>query len=529
MNNLEEAFAGLDMNDFPEATAEIKNNDKSITTGRTIVNMKSNQLFTGQFEKSDLDEFSATWQTFRDNPTMQLRELKNKFMQLSRAMIRNYHGEVCPIEVMLYTSNIAANLFVNKRLVADIADVVYLVYRENENFLSSIEHILKVWKWEQAITVCEIAVGKIGDVNLLRYIYDNFHYQEEVSYGCFCALMESKNEEFVPEILSMIHDLSGTHADKQIGNIFKKNFALNFPEDFARLNPERFRDSKIYVQKLIRDLVSPKSNNFAEKYRMASSGEEKKSVVGDALTRVIRDDDRSSSLYDALNVLRSASSENISEQLFKNLGLKGNFAQRPKEIVNAVICNYFGYVNYPQANRAFAELEPTSEHYAASRAALFYQGRLDSDELVENFLSETRPDQIRSYLACFWNLHERLPAVRASAVKYLSGNLSDEKLSAAITNYFQMIQRFPHLYDPQVGELIKTWFGYGTVFGNSRLRLQDQNTCLNIINNIIDSANYKKYEAFLYYVAEEAPDFKAAICNLARNILKKLRRSTIKA
>ena len=43
-----------------------------------------------------------------------------------------------------------------------------------------------------------------------------------MNYGCFCALIESKKEEFVVDILSMVRDLSGTDADKQIGNIFKK-------------------------------------------------------------------------------------------------------------------------------------------------------------------------------------------------------------------------------------------------------------------------------------------------------------------
>ena len=522
--------AGLNIEDFPEATAEIKRNDRDITGGRTIVNVRSNQLFTGQFEKTDLDEFCAVWQVFKDNPTMQPRDLKNRLMQLCRAMIRNYRGEVCPIEVMLYTSNIAANLFVNKRLVGEVADVVYAVYRENEDFLSSIEHILKVWEWEQAITVCEIAVGMIGDVELLRYIYERFHDEEDMRYGCFCALMASKNEEFVPEILNMIHDLSGTQQDKQIGNVFKKSFALNFPGDFARLNPEMFRDSKPYVQTLIRNLVNPNRNSLFDEYQRAFSGEVKSRVVSTALERVIRDDDRAYSLYDALNVLRLASTEAISERLFNHLGLSGNFAQKPKEIVNAVICNYFGYVNYAAANRAFVEVNPASEYYAAARAALFYQGKLESDALVKDFLSETRSDQIRAYLNCFWNLHEKLPAVRASAVQYLSGVLSDDKISTAITNYFQMIQCFPHIYDPQVGELIKTWFGYGTILRTApQIRLQDQTTCLNIINNVINQSNYKKYEDFLFYVAEESTDFKAAISNLARNILKKLRRTTIKA
>lgn len=523
--------AGLRVEDFPEATAEIRRNDREITGGRSIVNVKSNQLFTGQFEKADLDEFCAAWQIYKDNPTTQLRDLKNRLMQLSRAMIRNYRGEVCPIEVMLYTSNIAASQFVNKRLVHDIAEVVYNVYRLNEDFLRSIEHILRVWEWEQAITVCEIAVGLIGDVELLRYVYEKFHYEEPANYGCFCALIYSKREEFVPEILNMIHDLSGTHADKQIGNVFKKNFALNFPEDAARLDPERFRDSKPYVQMLIRNMLNPSRNNaLGEQYRDAFNGDDKKRIANAALERVIRDDDRTIGLRDAINVLRSASNEGISERLFTHLGLSGNFAQRPKEIVNAVICNYFGYVNYPPAYRAFTEVEPTSDYYAAARSALFFQGKIDSDALVRDFFTETRPDQIRAYLNCFWNLHEKLPAVRASAVSYLGSDLPDDKLSTAITNYFQLIQKFPHLYDPQFGELAKSWFGYGTIFRTPpRIRIQDQTTCLNIINSIINQSNYKKYEAFLYYVAVEGEDFKAAISNLARNILKKLRNSTIKA
>ena len=195
MNTMQEAFANYDSSQLPDAVAEIKKNDGQISGGRTIVNVKSNQLFTGQFEKSDLDEFVYIWNQYKRNTRM---PLKAHLMNQARAMIRNYHSEVCSIEVMLYTSNVAASMFVNKRLLADVAEVVYLIFKENESFMRSIEHILKVWWfWDQAINACEITVGKIAaertnddDTELLRYIYNNFHYQEEVNYGCFCALIE---------------------------------------------------------------------------------------------------------------------------------------------------------------------------------------------------------------------------------------------------------------------------------------------------------------------------------------------------
>lgn len=523
---LRDALSRLDLSHLPEAVATIQANDPDISGGRVIAHVKSNQLFTGQFEKSDLDAFTKIWTRYRRNPKM---PLKQELMQQSKAMIRNYRGEVCPIEVMLYTSNLAANMFINRKLLDDVADVVCSIVREKDGFLRSLKHILHVWKWEQTINVCEIAAGKLGDEELLRYIYDNFHYQEEVSYGCFCALMESRNELFVPDILSMVHDLTGTDADKQIGNKFKEKFGVHFPEYRKRLDGNMFRDAKPYAKDLVRRMLNPERNdNLAGQYKNATNQDEQKYLLHIATERVLHFDG-SGSPYDAINTLKLAANEAVSERLFRSLDLDGKPKQRSTRITTAVIANYFGSINYPPAIQAFSKVDPTHEYYAPIRMALFFQDKVSSDDVVGDFLAESRPDQIKMYLACFFNLGERLPPVRAATVRYLSTDLDDDRLSTAIMNYYQLIQKYRHLYDPQVGELIQGWFGYGTAFGTIQIRLQEQNTCLKIIQTIIDDFNYKKYENFLYFVAEEGMEFQPSVCNLAKTILQNLKSTTIKA
>ncbi|WP_299298997.1 hypothetical protein, partial [uncultured Fretibacterium sp.] len=90
---LRDALSRLDLSHLPEAVATIHANDPDISGGRVIAHVKSNQLFTGQFEKSDLEAFTKIWTRYRRNPKM---PLKQDLMQQSKAMIRNYRGEVCP-------------------------------------------------------------------------------------------------------------------------------------------------------------------------------------------------------------------------------------------------------------------------------------------------------------------------------------------------------------------------------------------------------------------------------------------------
>ena len=96
-----------------EKTAEIRFDDKAIKDGRRIVDMKSNQLFTGQFEKTDVDTFVSIWKQYVPGNT---RSLSNNLFSACKAININYHKEVCPLEVMLYTSNVISNCFVNVRL-----------------------------------------------------------------------------------------------------------------------------------------------------------------------------------------------------------------------------------------------------------------------------------------------------------------------------------------------------------------------------------------------------------------------------
>ena len=91
-----------------------------------------------------------------------------------------------------------------------------------------------------------------------------------------------------------------------------------------------------------------------------------------------------------------------------------------------------------------------------------------------------------------------------------------------------MVRKYKHLYNPQIGELFKNYFGYQTVFGKVQIRMTEQNTCLSIIEMIIDSSNYKKYEDFLYYIAEEGVNFNPTIMSHAREILRNIDNDQIK-
>ena len=121
-----------------------------------------------------------------------------------------------------------------------------------------------------------------------------------------------------------------------------------------------------------------------------------------------------------------------------------------------------------------------------------------------------------------------MPAFRRSTVLYLARDLDERKLSTAITNYFQLIKQDQRIYDPQIGSMIKLWFGYETTLEHVPLLIPDQMSCLQVIDTIINDTNSKIYEDFLYQVAEIDLNISPAVSNLARRILQKVRVKTPK-
>jgi len=177
-----------------EQVASYNVTDSDIKGGRKIVDAKSNQLFTGRFEERDVNDFIRIWAQYRNN---NLSGLKNQLLKNCDAMIRNYHGEVSPIEVMLYTSITVSSQFSNFKLAEEIAEVIFLIWRKNPEYIASIEHIVNVWEWGHVINICAIAVGKIcsecsndnGPIELMHYIFDRYRYDDQTRQGCFIGVI----------------------------------------------------------------------------------------------------------------------------------------------------------------------------------------------------------------------------------------------------------------------------------------------------------------------------------------------------
>lgn len=521
-------FGEIELN---ESIASYNVSDSDISGGRKIVDAKSNQLFTGRFEERDVNDFIRIWSQYRNN---NLGALRNQLLRTCDAMIRNYHGEVSPIEVMLYTSNIISSSFSNFKLVEEIADVIYLVWRKNSGFLSSIEHIVNVWEWNHVINICAIAVGKIcGDVTndsapveLMHYIFDRYRYDDQTRQGCFMGAIASKKDEFVPDILNVVHDLTGTDADKIIGNLFKNKFFANFTGYCGQLNAEMFADSSQYARELVRKILDngSKDGTLVGRYQKATRKEEKQEIIAEGLARV--ENDQRWGVYDAVNMLKLAGTGEVSQRMYGLLRLDAKRGQHTSNMLP--IISYFGSVTNSQANKDMKAVDYDNDYYSACRIALFRQSVITSDDLMAGYLSETRPRQLKNYLSGFAGLNDKITDVKNSAFTYFSRQLNDTDLKCAISNYEKLVRKYKHLYNPRIGELFKEFFGYGTVFGRVQIRMTEQNACLNIIEMIIDSANYKKYEDFLYFIAEQGVDFSPTITSHAREILRNINSDRIK-
>lgn len=516
--------------ELKDDVARINVADPDISGGRKIVDAKSNQLFTGRFEERDVNDFIRIWGQYRNN---NLSGLKNQLIRTCDAMVRNYRGEVCPIEVMLYTSNTISSSFSNFKLVEEIADVIYLVWKKDSSYLSSIEHIVNVWQWGHVINICAIAVGKIcadvsnenEPVQLMHDIFDRYRYDDQTRQGCFIGVITSKKDEFIPDILNVVHDLTGTDADKIIGNLFKNKFFTNFSGYYGQLNTDMFADSSQYARELVRKILDngSKDGTLVGRYQKATSQNDKQGIIEEGINRVLNG--QGQGIYDAVNMLKMAGAGEVSQRMYKMLYLD---SKRTHTSNMLPIISYFGSVSNDSANKDMKMVGYENEYYSACRIALFKQSVITSDELMEGYLSETRPRQLKNYLSGFAGLNDKVTDVKNSAFTYFSKQLSDVNLKCAISNYEKLVRKYKHLYNPQIGDFFKELFGFGTIFGTVQIRMTEQNACLNIIEMIIDSSNYKKYEDFLYYVAEQGMSFGSTITNHARDILWNINSDRIK-
>ncbi len=514
-----------------EKVASYDVSDSDISGGRKIVDAKSNQLFTGRFEERDVNDFIRIWAQYKNN---NIGGLKNQLIRTCDALIRNYHGEVSPIEVMLYTSNTISNSFSNFKLAEEIADVIYLVWKRNDNFLSSIEHIVNVWEWDHVINICAIAVGKIcadctnnnEPVELMHYIFDRYRYNEKTRQGCFIGAISSRKDEFVPDIFNVVHDLTGTDSDKIIGNLFKNKFFTNFAGYYGQLNADMFSDSSQYARELVRRILDngSKEGTLVGRYQNAGSKSEKDDIISEGL-RIVQNR-QGQGIYDAVNMLKMVGSYEVSQKMYGMMHLDSRRGERSINMLP--IISYFGSVYNSQANNDMKAVNIDNEFYSACRVALFKQNVISSDDLMAGYLSENRPKQLQNYLNGFGGLNDKIADVKNSAFSYFSKQLNDVDLKCAISNYERLVRKYKHLYNPRIGDLFKEFFGYGTVFGTIQIRMTEQNYCLNIIEMIIDSSNYKKYEDFLYYIAEQGMDFSPTITSHAREILRNINSDRIK-
>jgi len=500
-----------------EQKAEIRYNDSDIKGGRRIVNVKSNQLFTGQFEKNDVDTFISIWKQYTPG---NVRSLCSSLFKACKAVNTNYRKEVCPFEVMLYTSNIISSSFNNPNLIEDVADVIYQIWNETNDYIQSLAHIIKTWKWLHIKNICAVAAGKIGDSELLRYVYDNFRFEEETRLCCFLGLLESRKEEFVPEILVMVRDLDGSlDVDRRMGNKFKEKFGSYFPETYGQLSASMFEKSSGYVKSLVSKMIVDGGDSFQGRYASAKGLGEKKAIIEEGFNKLFNSAE-GPGMYDVINMFKTAHNNEVSERLYEKMDLNHEQGIRKSTVVATI--SYFNTVYHENALKRLANVKPDNSYYAAARLALYHQGKITSDELMSGFLSERRTDQLKIYLSGFYGMSKRGNEIQDSTFSYFSKDLGREALSVGIANYEKLIRKYRHLYDSDMISLICEWFGYNTVFKTSRISLADQTACLNIIEKVINSANYKKYQDFLYYVAEEGTSFNYTVSSKASQILKNM-------
>lgn len=499
--------------------------DFDINGGRKIKNVKSNQLFTGRFEKKDVDDFISVWKLYRRN--RDIKALKKHLNDLSDKMIINYRSEVSPIEVMLYASNVIRSDFTKSsyRLVEIIAEVILYIWNNNCNFFQSLKHIVYVWKWNHIRNICAVAVGKIcaktpndkESYELMQYINDRFGCDEENRVYCFFGIIETRNDSFIPDILNVVHVLGGRDTDDTndyiIGSLFKQRFNTNF-SCIDGLDVTMFDDASPYVKKLIR-VVLGDNNTIIRRYNNANNETEKNKIIQEGISLVINGNDKG--VYAAVHFLTTLNNDKISEQLFAVLENPNNQGKTLRPIIT-----YFGIVYYKNAIDYMHGIGKNNDLYPNCKVSLYKLKEVSSKDLIGEYLNEHNPKRIESYLKRFNDVRDKQKEIRDSALSFFNEELEYDVLSNAMSNYKRLVNQNKGFFNHLIGEIIKELFGFNTYTGKPKIRLNEMTTCLDIIDMVIDSSNRDRYDEFLYYVSEQAPSEVTSVISVrAREILIK--------
>lgn len=188
-------------------------------------------LFYTNFSRETAVAFYDAFEAFKDyyksNPSLAVERLKKNLKMQIDSM-----NEICPIEVMLYSSRVIRE-YLNNRAIRNA--MISLIQKYIPNNLKSVQYILSGWEWPQILGIVVEACGKTNDdaaIKLaMRYcptIARKFvdKNDSDVLKSYITMIENTQNEAYI-SYLTQIALLPQFDADNALGDYLIKELKKN--------------------------------------------------------------------------------------------------------------------------------------------------------------------------------------------------------------------------------------------------------------------------------------------------------------
>lgn len=412
-------------------------------------NIANNRLFVWHFESEDLEEFLEIFKRFQSKTTSEDSRLRldHDLMNKVKNMIREGYN---PIECMLYASKQINSKINNDREVQTIlAEKVRDIYiMQEEDSISVLDNILKMWSWVPQLQVVVMAIGLIGDnEELLDKILFQYGNDEVLRMKVFHAFLQNKTSQNLERIMKLIIHLNNTEEDRRMGRILKGQID-GFGSEGIKIvtrykdNPGVSREGKRVIDRILLNVDvdnSQSDEDFVRRKRAKASSNDKeifKEFLADCEER------RDNTAY----YLCRFSSPEIGEFLIKELENHNYTTERDRDTI-VVSLGYAASKGYTAANKVFQHLERENEaQYSVLMARIINGDVRSAVELAEMF-TQKREYELGDLYKCI------------SMANIATWNRSKEILQNAFYNVFceQKNNRDDRCLENYLGNLEMFW------------------------------------------------------------------------
>ena len=481
--------------------------------GGDSTNSFNNKLFYWNFEPCHIQDLVDVFNRITEAKlrTKNLRDVEEEIKFIAKDMIDE---QTCPIESILYTSKmINEYMYKYPYLIDFLGKIICDIYNEKKDeYKDTIKFILKEWSWNNQLIILINACGKIGDIELLEAIRDDYskeNYRLELLKS-FMNIKTNICNEYALELISKTSERDGVEV--QMAKYFIKNY-YNCYGDNGIKNADKYlsnnnlnKQSKKIISRAIPNISNVESVTLntmikkAKNWNIEPDFEEtfEKWMIDPATRK------------NAMLAVRYSNSQNIEKMIMEILN---NYKCNSVEIGTAMI-TLAQWGSRKVLSQDILDLIKDNQEDITRKvycnAAMCSIGKeYETKELIKDFLEEEYYDnkQIFSIIRdCAYKSNQLLRrCIKDVYTQYLNSE-DEQKQIKAINAAYELCNKPKFNFKDIVLPLIKERLGIKTTQNSVDKKNISTNQCLAIlglVEKLLNDNNKNEFIDILFFMIED--------------------------